>query len=205
MTKALETLERLREGNARFRECAERRDLDNDARAALANGQSPSAVIIGCADSRVSPELAFNQGLGELFVIRIAGHVIAAAALESVELAVEQLGAKLVVVLGHTGCAAVGATLAEVQTPGTPAAEKLSAVIHHIKPPIEAVCSLHPDADQGELIHECVRANVRHAAEQLRSDSAAISALVESGEVLVVGAEYCLQSGAVDFFDGAPA
>ena len=100
MTKALETLERLREGNARFRECAERKDLDNDARAALANGQSPSAVIIGCADSRVSPELAFNQGLGELFVIRIAGHVIAAAALESVELAVEQLGAKLVVVLG---------------------------------------------------------------------------------------------------------
>ncbi len=204
MSTASETLARLKEGNARFCACANKAGIESAARAALADGQSPSAVILGCADSRVSPELAFDQGLGELFVVRVAGHVVAAAALESVELAVEQLGAKLVVVLGHTGCAAVRATLAEVQSPGTPAAEKLSAVIHHIKPPVEAVLSLRPEADQAAMMQESVRANIRHAAGQLREDSAVISTLVESGEVLVVGAEYSLETGAVEFIDGLP-
>lgn len=204
MSTASETLARLKEGNARFCACANKAGIESAARAALADGQSPSAVILGCADSRVSPELAFDQVLGELFVVRVAGHVVAAAALESVELAVEQLGAKLVVVLGHTGCAAVRATLAEVQSPGTPAAEKLSAVIHHIKPPVEAVFSLRPEADQAAMMQESVRANIRHAAGQLREDSAVISALVESGEVLVVGAEYSLETGAVEFIDGLP-
>ncbi len=204
MSTASETLARLKEGNARFCACANKAGIESAARAALADGQSPSAVILGCADSRVSPELAFDQGLGELFVVRVAGHVVAAAALESVELAVEQLGAKLVIVLGHTGCAAVRATLAEVQSPGTPAAEKLSAVIHHIKPPVEAVLSLRPEADQAAMMQESVRANIRHSASQLREDSAVISALVESGEVLVVGAEYSLETGAVEFIDGLP-
>jgi len=204
MSTASETLARLKEGNARFCACANKAGIESATRAALADGQSPSAVILGCADSRVSPELAFDQVLGELFVVRVAGHVVAAAALESVELAVEQLGAKLVVVLGHTGCAAVRATLAEVQSPGTPAAEKLSAVIHHIKPPVEAVFSLRPEADQAAMMQESVRANIRHAAGQLREDSAVISALVESGEVLVVGAEYSLETGVVEFIYGLP-
>jgi len=209
MSTASETLARLKEGNARFCACANKAGIESAARAALADGQSPSAVILGCADSRVAPELLFDQNLGELFTVRVAGHVVAAPVLESVELAVEQLGAKLVVVLGHTGCAAVRATLAEVQSPGTPVAEKLSAVIHHIKPPVEAIIAMSPkrsftEAEQGALMHASVRGNIRHSSDQLRQDSAVISALVESGEVLVVGAEYSLETGVVEFIDGLP-
>jgi carbonic anhydrase len=211
MTSALDALARLKAGNLRFSTDAQERgaSLSSTARSELAKGQAPFAVVLGCSDSRVTPELLFDQDLGELFTVRVAGHVVAAPVLESVEFAVEQLGAKLVVVLGHTGCAAVSATLAEVQTPGTPAAEKLSAVIHHIKPPVEAVISLSPkrpftEAEQGALMHASVRANIRHSACQLREDSAVISALVESGEVLVVGAEYSLETGVVEFIDGLP-
>ena len=211
MTSALDALARLKAGNLRFSTDAQERgaSISSAERSELAEGQAPFAVVLGCADSRVAPELLFDQDLGDLFTVRVAGHVVAAPVLESVEFAVEQLGAKLVVVLGHTGCAAVRATLAEVQTPGTPAAEKLSAIIYHVKPPIEAVLSLSPkrpftEAEQGALMYESVRANIRHSACQLREDSTVISALVEGGEVLVVGAEYSLETGAVEFIDGLP-
>ncbi len=209
MTSALDALAQLKAGNLRFCTDAQERDssLSSLARSELAKGQAPCAVVLGCADSRVAPELIFDQDVGDLFTVRIAGHVVAAPVLESVELAVEQLGAKLIVVLGHTGCAAVRATLAEVQSPGTPAAEKLSAVIHHIKPPVEAIISLSPkrpftEAEQDALMHASVRANIRHSSDQLRQDSGVISPLVESGEVLVVGAEYSLETGAVEFIEG---
>ena len=203
MTTAAEALQRLIEGNQRFIAGAPKGVLTEDtARDALKDGQSPFAVILGCADSRVAPELLFDQGLGELFVVRVAGHVVCAPALESVELAVEKLGAKLVIVLGHSRCAAVRATLEEVQSPGTDASHQLASVIDHIRPSVEAVLKTADDRDLDALMEDAVRTNVRVAVSQLREDSALLKEGVHSGGVLVLGAEYSLDTGCVDFFEG---
>ena len=203
MTSAAEALQRLIEGNQRFIAGESSNVLtDNAARDALKDGQAPFAVILGCSDSRVAPELLFDQGLGDLFVIRVAGHVVCAPALESVELAVDKLGAKLVIVLGHSRCAAVSAALEEVQSPGTDASKKIASVIDHIRPSVEAVLKTADDRDQAALMEDAVRTNVRVAVSQLREDSALLKEGVQSGGVLVLGAEYSLDTGCVDFFEG---
>jgi len=203
MTTAAEALQRLIEGNRRFTSEGASGVLTKEStREALKGGQAPFAVILGCSDSRVAPELLFDQGLGELFVIRVAGHVVCAPALESVELAVSQLGAKLVVVLGHSRCAAVRATLEEVQTPGTDASSQIASVIDHIRPSVEAVLKAADDREQDALMGDAVRTNVRVAVSQLREDSALLKQGVQSGDVLVLGAEYSLDTGCVDFFEG---
>jgi len=205
--QALEALERLQSGNRRF--VAGSRDAsgrsDEARRAELVSGQEPFAIVLGCSDSRVPAELVFDQGLGDLFVIRVAGNVVAPSQIGSVEFAAERFGTRLVVVLGHSRCGAVIATLEELRrSEGTPS-RNLRSIVDRIRPSVESL--LHTDlaGDFDALVREAVRAHVRVAADQLRHGSEILERLIGAEGLLVVGAEYSLESGVVEFFDGVPA
>lgn len=210
MNTALEALKRLKEGNSRY--VAGLRSVDSLASAAqrdaLVAGQDPFAVILGCSDSRVPVEIVFDQGLGDLFVIRVAGNVVAPSQVGSVEFAAEAFGTRLVVVMGHTRCGAVKATLNEMRTPSANQSPNLASIVNRVRPAVaELVESAGPEASiepDSDLFNRAVRANIRAAAEQLRRGSAILESLLESGELLVVGAEYSLETGEVEFFDGVP-
>ncbi|HSH07268.1 MAG TPA: carbonic anhydrase [Burkholderiales bacterium] len=207
MTAALEALKRLREGNRRF--VAGVRSLDTltsqTRRSEFVAGQKPFAVILGCSDSRVPVELVFDQGLGDLFVIRVAGNIVAASQVGSVEFAAAQFGTPLVVVLGHTRCGAVQATLDELQRPSENQSRNLRSIVDRIRPAVEALLETELSRDREALARQAVRANVRVSANFLRHGSQILEELIESGKLLVVGAEYALETGQVEFFDGLPA
>ncbi len=198
---AVQALQRLREGNERF--VAHVRSSDTLARqllrADLAAGQQPFAVILGCSDSRVPAELVFDQGLGDLFVIRVAGNIVAPSQIGSVEFAVERFGTSLVVVLGHTRCGAVDATLDALLNDNAPSSRNLGSIVNRIRPALEWVKS-RPGADKESLLDEAVRANVRASANQLRHGSELIEQRVLAGQLSIVGAEYDLKTGCVEFF-----
>jgi carbonic anhydrase len=203
---AREALGRLRDGNRRF--------VDGEAdpvshlarRAALVAGQEPLAIVLGCSDSRVPAEIVFDQGLGDLFVIRVAGNVVAPSQIGSVEFAAERFGTRLVVVLGHSQCGAVTATLEEVRRAGAGErpSRNLGSIVNRIRPSVESLLAAGLGGDAEELLRAAVRANVRAAANQLRHGSELIERLCEADGLLIVGAEYSLESGVVDVFDGAP-
>ncbi len=201
---APEALQRLRDGNARFvtGDGAARPADHPQRRRELTGGQRPFAVVLGCSDSRVPAEIVFDQGLGDLFVIRVAGNIVAPSQIGSVEFAAEHFGTELVVVLGHTGCGAVRATLQQLREPGDHSPH-VTAIVERIRPSVEPL--LASDVEDDALLAAAVRANVRASAEQLRHASAAIDALAGDGRLTIVGAEYSLESGAVDFFDGVPS
>jgi len=198
-----EALQRLQEGNARFQadDLSRLQSTSESLRKQLAGGQKPFAAILGCADSRAPVEPLFDQGLGDLFVVRVAGNFAGPSQVGSLEYAAAVLGARLFVVLGHTRCGAVSAAVEEA----------IAGDRHHEGPLRSILDSIHPALDpvlqdgQGDLVQRAVRANVAHAAEELRHGSAVIEKLIAEEELLVVGAEYCLDSGAVEFFDGMPA
>jgi len=206
MVTALEALERLRAGNQRF--VSNQGNLDSlvlSAQRSLAvDGQKPFAVILGCSDSRVPVELVFDQGLGDLFVIRIAGNVVASSQIGSVEFAVERFGMRLVVVLGHSRCGAVQATLEEIQRPTRNRSRGLSSIVDRIRPSVEGLLETEDVGDQDTMMWQAVRANVRASANQLRYGSDLLEREVREGGLLVVGAEYSLETGLVEFFDGMP-
>lgn len=206
MIKPGEALDRLREGNARFIRGQRNGEQPTGAsrRNELVAGQNPFAVILGCSDSRVPAEIVFDQGLGDLFVIRVAGNVVAPSQIGSVEFAVERFGTPLVVVLGHTSCGAVEATLEELERPSDSRSRNLASIVDRIRPAVETLVETGIGEKREVLMHHAVRANVRAAAQQLRHGSTIIEQLVEQGSVLIVGAEYSLESGEVDFFDGIP-
>jgi carbonic anhydrase len=197
-------LARLREGNRRYvAGDAGRALLESRARwQELAARQRPFAVVLGCADSRVPVEIVFDQGLGDLFVIRVAGNVVAPSQIGSVEFAAEQFGTKLVVVLGHSHCGAVAATLAELKRPTASRSPNLSDIVERIEPAVTDLLASDLRDDQEALAAAAVRANVRHAAAELRRGSPIIERLVTTDELRIVGAEYALATGVVDFFDG---
>lgn len=203
---ALEALERLKEGNRRFTQGV--RNLDAFAsqarRSELLERQSPFAIILGCSDSRVPVEIIFDQGLGDLFVIRVAGNVVAASQVGSVEFAAERFGARLVVVLGHTRCGAVQATLEELRRPSESRSPNLRSIVDRIRPSLEGLLAADHTQDPETLMHRAVRANVRVAAGYLRHGSGILESLIQKEGLLVVGAEYSLESGRVAFFDGVP-
>jgi carbonic anhydrase len=203
---ATEALERLREGNRRF--VAGVRSLQTllseTRRDELVSGQEPFAVILGCSDSRVPVEIVFDQGLGHLFVIRVAGNVVAASQIGSVEFAAERFGTRLVVVLGHSRCGAVQATLEELQRPGEKQSRHLRSIVDRIRPAVEGLLATGIRNDPEALMRQAVRANVRVAANSLRHGSEVLETLIETDGLLVVGAEYSLETGAVDFFDAPP-
>jgi len=206
-TSATEALERLREGNRRF--VADIRSLDSlmsqTRRGELVAGQRPFAVILGCSDSRVPVEIVFDQGLGDLFVIRVAGNVVAPSLVGSVEFAAEMFGTRLVVVLGHSMCGAVQATLEELERPQESRSPNLRSIVDRIRPSVEALLDTELRQQPEALLHQAVRANIRASADHLRHGSQLLEQLIQNDGLLVVGAEYSLTTGIVDFFDGLDA
>jgi len=204
LTDPTEALERLRAGNARFVANELSLPKPDVERARLASGQTPFAVILGCSDSRVPTEIVFDQGLGDLFVIRVAGNIVAPSQIGSIEFAAQKFGTKLVVVLGHTHCGAVEATVEELQRPAEKQSRNIAAIVGRIRPSVMDLMESGDAMDYEELVNKAVRENVRYSANALRHGSEVVEELIDSGELLVVGAEYSLDTGVVEFFDGTP-
>ena len=204
---AVEALERLREGNRRF--VAEGRNSEADAsqtrRREVAVGQNPFAIILGCSDSRVPAEIIFDQGLGDLFVIRVAGNIVAPSQVDSVEFAAGRYGTRLVVVLGHSNCGAILATLEELELPERDQSRKLRSIVDRVRPSVETLLEAGLRDQPEALVHHAVRANIRVSASHLRCGSELLEQLIEKQGLVVVGAEYSLETGVVEFFDGVPA
>jgi carbonic anhydrase len=206
MLDAKEALDRLREGNQRF--AGNLRSLDSllsqARRSDFVDGQEPFAIVLGCSDSRAPAEIVFDQGVGDLFVIRVAGNIVAPSQIGSVEFAAARFGTRLVVVLGHSQCGAVLATIEELQRPLGQQSKNLQSIVSRVRPSVEALLETNLASDPGELLRRSVRANVRASAAQLRSGSQVLEQLIREDGLLVVGAEYSLETGRVDFFDGLP-
>ena len=195
MIPASEALQRLRDGNFRFASGEEHnlQSINQARRAELVDGQNPFAVIGACSDSRVPVELLFDQGLGDLFVIRVAGNIVAPSQIGSVEFAAVQLGTRLVVVLGHSNCSAVDAAQQELAKQQETRSPNLRSIVNRIRPALEALDN--PSLD------DAVAANVRNSVAQLRNSPEILNALIDSGQLTVVGAQYSIESGVVVFFD----
>ena len=206
MMSAQEALERLHEGNRRFvSEIRNQGTLTSQTRRReLAAGQEPFAIVLGCSDSRVPAEIVFDQGLGDLFVIRVAGNIVAPSQVGSVEFAAERFGTRLVVVLGHSNCGVILATLEELGRPSQDQSKNLRSIVDRVRPSVEALLVTELKHDRAALVQQAVRANIRFSADHLRHGSDVLEQLIQRNGLLVVGAEYCLETGVVDFFDGVP-
>ncbi len=203
---ALEALNRLREGNKRF-VSGERISDALTSRVnlkELATGQEPFAVVLGCSDARVPAEIVFDQGLGDLFVIRVAGNIVAPSTVGSVEFAAERTGARLVVVMGHTMCGAIEATLEEIVRPDESQSPNLRAIVNRIRPSLETLLLTEFGHDKESLMREAVRANISASVDHLKQGSEILKHLIRNEDLLIVGAEYSLETGVVDFFDDVP-
>lgn len=202
MISALEALDRLRDGNERFvaglqSQNPQTHDL---RRAWTKDQQNPFAIILGCSDSRVPAEIVFDQGLGDLFVIRIAGNIVAPSQIGSVEFAASNFGTPLAVVLGHSQCGAVLATLDYLRDPGGQEHSSNSrSIIDRIRPAVESLVDSGSDDDPAAIATSAVRANVMASVDQLMRGSKILETLIERDEFLIVGAEYSLESGVVEF------
>jgi carbonic anhydrase len=206
MISAREALERLREGNRRFASDVRSGDAlaSPSRRNDLAAGQEPFAIVLGCSDSRVPAEIVFDQGLGDLFVVRVAGNIVASSQVGSVEFAAARFGTRLVVVLGHSRCGAVLATLEELQRPTGSQSRNLRSIVDRVRPSVEALLATELRHDADALVRQAVRANIRVSANHLRHGSEVLEQLIQQDGLLVVGAEYSLETRIVEFFDGMP-
>ena len=205
MVSALEALDRLREGNRRFVANTRGADPKTQLRPAeVAAGQEPSAIILGCSDSRVPAEIIFDQGLGDLFVIRVAGNIVAPSQIGSVEYAATTFGTRLVVILGHSQCGAIHATLEQLQTPSENRSRNLRSIVDFIRPSVEPLLDQGLGHDADAIVQKAVRANVRTSSRQMRRGSGILEDLERDEGLMIVGAEYSLDTGLVDFFDGIP-
>ena len=203
MVSALEALERLREGNRRFISAGRiARVPSSPSRPSdLMERQEPFATILGCSDSRVPPEIIFDQGLGDLFVIRVAGNIVTPPQLGSVEFATGQLGAKLVVVLGHSRCGAVLAALKTLERPTEKQSPHLQTIVEEVQTAVEPLLGTELRQNPDALVQEAVRANIQASVHQLRQGSHLLEEQIQKEGLLVVGAEYSLETGVVDFYD----
>jgi carbonic anhydrase len=205
MIPAPEALERLHEGNLRFVSASTDETVASPSRRReVAAAQEPFAIILGCSDSRVPAEIVFDQGLGDLFVIRVAGNIVAPSQVGSVEFAAERYGTRLVVVLGHSNCGAILATLEELGRPWEGQSRNLRSIVDRIRPSVEALLEREREHHSDALLREAVRANIRMSADHLRHGSEVLEQLIAKNGLRVVGAEYSLETGLVDFFDGVP-
>jgi carbonic anhydrase len=200
---ASDALARLKEGNRRFVSAS--RDSEafasRDRRAELASGQQPFAIVLGCSDSRVPAELVFDQGLGDLFVIRVAGNIVAPSQVGSVEFAAARYDTRLVVVLGHSQCGAILATVEELQRPTENQSRNLQSIVDRVRPSVQALMDSGLNDDVDTLVKNAVRANIRASVDHLRHGSQVLEQLIRNEGLVVVGAEYSLETGMVDFFD----
>ena len=204
MIPAREALERLRDGNRRFvSNVRSHESLAGEARRVeVAAGQEPFAIILGCSDSRVPAEIIFDQGLGDLFVIRVAGNIVAPSQIGSVEFAAEQFGTRLVVVLGHSQCGAILATIRQLTRPTANHSKNVHSIVDRVRPSVEPLLATHrPDVDSDALVRDAVRANVRMSVSHLRHGSEVLEQLIATNRLVVIGAEYSLETGVVEFFD----
>jgi carbonic anhydrase len=203
---ARDALRLLQEGNRRFTSDTSSRDgfASRLRRIETASRQQPFAAILGCSDSRVPVEIVFDQGLGDLFVIRVAGNIVAPSQIGSVEFAAERFGTRLVVVLGHTQCGAIRATLEQLQRPMENQSLNLHSIVDLIRPSVEGLLATPLRHDLDALAREAVRANIRASVRHLRHGSEIIEQLIQKAALMVVGAEYSLETGVVDFFEGLP-
>ncbi|HKH83265.1 MAG TPA: carbonic anhydrase [Gemmatimonadales bacterium] len=204
MIPATEALQRLQEGNRRFMANVSGESYRAQSRRAeLTKVQEPFAIILGCSDARVPAEIVFDQGLGDLFVIRVAGNIVAPSQIGSVEFAAARFSTRLVVVLGHSECGAILATLEELRRPTENQSKNLQAIVDRIRPPLEELLDSHT-GDATALVKRAVRVNIRASANHLRHGSEVLEQLIQEEGLLVVGAEYSLETGQVEFFDGLP-
>ncbi len=203
MLTAKETLERLKAGNARFvkGEATQQKLLTHQERAEMASEQNPFAIILGCSDSRVPAEMVFDQGLGDLFVIRVAGNIVAPSQVGSVEFAAERYDCAVVVVLGHSHCGAIQATIDTLKNPDQPPSSNLMSIVNRVRPSVEILMQTELKDDLKKLCAHAVRSNVFASVNQLRHGSAVLESLIEKCKMIVVGAEYSLETGEVTFFD----
>jgi carbonic anhydrase len=206
MIPARDALVRLREGNRRFAANVRGDDgvLTQTRRIELRTSQEPFAIVLGCSDSRVPAEIVFDQGLGDLFVIRVAGNIVAPSQVGSVEFAAARFGTRLVVVLGHSQCGAILATLEELRSPSDHQSRNLRSIVDRVRPSVEGLLETGLGRDPDALVRQAVRVNIRASADHLRHGSQLLEQLIENDGLLVVGAEYSLETGVVDFFDGVP-
>lgn len=202
MMTADEALRRLKEGNRRFISGKGGRDLnfEHTRRKALVEDQAPFAIVLGCSDSRVPLELIFDQGMGDLFVVRIAGNIVAPSQLGSMEFAAEQFGTPLLVVLGHSKCGAVAATVDQVLNPTRAITPNIRVIADRIEPVVRKRLERDPGIDREKLLNLVVGDNVRAAVEGLADGSALLADRVRRGRLTLVGAEYSLETGEVEFF-----
>ena len=203
MLTAEEAIGRLREGNGRFVDGGRvLKDLtSHERRSEVSDRQEPFAIVLGCSDARVPAEIVFDHGLGDLFVIRVAGNVVAPSGVGSVEFAAERFGTRLVVVLGHSRCGAVAATLEELEHPTENHSPNLSSIVDRIRPAVEPLLTNGAPVDVESLLQEAVHANITASVEQLRKGSAILESRQREDCLRVVGAEYCLESGEVLFHE----
>ena len=206
MIPATEALERLKEGNLRFVSRIPTQVVRPGPveRAEYAESQEPFAIILGCSDSRVPAELVFDQGFGDLFVIRVAGNIVAPSQVGSVEFAAARFGTRLVVVLGHSNCGAILATIEQMGRPSEGQSANLRSIVDRVRPAVEPLMRTDLRHDPEALVSQAGRANIRASANHLRHGSQILEQLIQREGLMVVGAEYSLETGVVDFFDGVP-
>ena len=203
MLTAQEALERLKQGNERFAhgETNLTKFLTHQQRSEMMDSQEPFAIILGCSDSRVPAEMVFDQGFGDLFVIRVAGNIVAPSQVGSVEFAAERYDCAVVVVLGHSHCGAIQATIDTLMHPEQPPSSNLMSIVNRVRPSVEILMQTELKGDLKKLSAHAVRSNVFASVNQLRHGSAVLEHLIEKGKMIVVGAEYSLETGEVSFFD----
>lgn len=203
MVTASEAINKLKEGNQRF--VAGVRSIETIVkqikRADFVEGQAPFAIILGCSDSRVPAEIVFDQGLGDLFVIRVAGNIVAPSQVGSVEFAAELFGTQLVVVLGHSMCGAVKATIEELERPSTDKSSNVLSIVNRIRPIVEPLYETELRNEPDKLLESCIHANILAATNHLMHGSEMLENLVQQGKLKIIGAEYSLETGFVNFFE----
>ena len=203
MISGSEALGRLREGNQRFvADQGTAASVSTHARReALVAGQEPFAIVLGCSDSRVPAELVFDQGFGDLFVIRVAGNIVAPSQVGSVEFAAARFGTPLVVVLGHTQCGAITATLEELLGKAVTPTRSLRSIVNRVRPSVETLLSMRGTGDLDALKDNAMRANVRASVDHLRHGSELLESLIADRGLMIVGATYSIETGVVEFLD----
>ena len=202
MLSAAEALERLKQGNQSFMSSS---PSDSAPQRYVADGtvpkQEPFAIVLGCSDARVPLEMVFNQGVGDLFVIRVAGNIVEPSQIGSIEFAAEKFGTRLVVVMGHSNCGAVAATLQELQQPCGLRSPNLASIVNHIRPAVEPLAANPDGLEPAALQQEAMRANVRASVAELHQGSEVLETLVQNDGLQIVGAEYSIETGGVTFLD----
>ena len=201
-----EALERLREGNERYINNVRSVDsmLSHSRRGDMAL-QSPFAIVLGCSDSRAPAEIVFDQGLGDLFVIRVAGNIVAPSQIGSVEFAAQRFGTRLVVVMGHTQCGAIDATIEAVTSEHDPASRNMMSIVSRVRPGIEGLMATELARDPVRLRREAMRANVRASVNHLRHGSEVIERLADTRAWRWSAPSWISATGEVTFFDGVPS